>query len=56
MECIGHGWGFQAEPSADIRSRFYPSTVDILDLVELVEADTCCSPTASQRPAQAPQR
>jgi hypothetical protein len=46
MECIGHGWGFQAEPS----------TVNILDLVEVVEADTCCSPTASQRPAQAPQR
>ena len=38
MECIGHGWGFQAEPSADISSRFYSSTVDILDLLRPANA------------------
>jgi hypothetical protein len=40
MEVIGHERGFQAEPSADIKSRFYSNTVDILALVDIVEADT----------------
>jgi hypothetical protein len=40
MEVIGHERGFQAEPNADIKSSFYSNTVDILDLVDVVEADT----------------
>jgi hypothetical protein len=37
MRILGHERRFQAEPSADIRSRFYANTVDTLDLVDIVE-------------------
>jgi hypothetical protein len=40
MRIIGHERRFQADPSADIRSRFYANTVDALDLVDVVEGDT----------------
>ncbi len=40
MEVIGHERGFQAEPSADIKSRFYSSSGDTLDYVYELEGDT----------------
>src|SRR5215218_8498498 len=40
MEVIGHERGYGAEPSADIKSRFYSSTGDTLDYVYELEGDT----------------
>jgi hypothetical protein len=40
MEVIGHERGFQAEPSADVKSRFYSGTGDTLDYVYEIEGDT----------------
>ena len=40
MEVIGHERGFQAEPSADVKSRFYSSTGDTLDYVYELEGET----------------
>ncbi|MGH3147911.1 MAG: hypothetical protein ACRDTR_19140 [Rubrobacter sp.] len=40
MEVIGYERGFDSEPSADIKSRFYSSTGDTLDYVYEIEGDT----------------
>ncbi len=40
IEVIGHERPFGAEPSEDIRSRFYASTGDTLDYVYEIEGDT----------------
>jgi hypothetical protein len=40
MEVIGHERGFDSEPSADMKSRFYSSTGDTLDYVYEIEEDT----------------
>ncbi len=40
MEIIGHERGFNSEPSADIKSRFYSGTGDTLDYVYELEGDT----------------
>jgi len=40
IEVIGHERQFGAEPSADIRSRFYDSTGNTLDYVYELEGDT----------------
>jgi hypothetical protein len=40
MEVIGHERGFQAEPSADVKSRFYSSTGATLDYVYEIDGDT----------------
>jgi len=40
MEVIGHERGFQAEPSADVKSRFYSSSGDTLDYVYELDGDT----------------
>jgi hypothetical protein len=40
MEVIGHDRPFGAEPSADIRSRFYDNTGNTLDHVYELEGDT----------------
>ena len=39
MEVIGHERTYEAEPSADIKSRFYSSTGDTLDYVYELEGD-----------------
>jgi hypothetical protein len=43
MEVIGHERPFGAEPSADIRSRFYDSMGNTLDYVYELEGDTLTS-------------
>ena len=40
MEVIGHERGFQVEPSADVKSRFYSSTGATLDYVYEIDGDT----------------
>jgi hypothetical protein len=40
IEIIGHERPFGAEPSADIKSRFYSNTGDTLDYVYELEGDT----------------
>lgn len=40
MEVIGHERGLQAEPSADIKSRFYSHTGDTLDYTYELDGDT----------------
>ena len=40
MEVIGHERGLGAEPSADIKSRFYSHTGDTLDYTYELEGDT----------------
>ena len=40
MEVIGHERGFRAEPSADIKSRFYCNSGDTLDYAYELEGDT----------------
>ena len=40
LEVIGHERGYGAEPSADIKSRFYSNAGDTLDYVYELEGDT----------------
>ena len=40
IEVIGHERGMGAEPSADIKSRFYSGTGETLDYVYALEGDT----------------
>ncbi len=40
IEVIGHERPFGAEPSADIKSRFYSNTGDTIDYVYEIESDT----------------
>ena len=40
MEVIGHERGYEAEPSVDVKSRFYSSTGDTLDYVYELEGNT----------------
>ena len=40
IEVIGHERPFGAEPSADIKSRFYSNTGDTIDYVYEIEGDT----------------
>lgn len=40
LEVIGHDRAFGAQPSADVRSRFYSNTGDTLDYVYELDGDT----------------
>jgi len=40
MEVIGHERGFGAEPSADVKSRYYSDTGDTLDYTHELKGDT----------------
>ena len=40
MEVIGHERGYEAEPSVDVKSRFYSSTGDTFDYVYELEGNT----------------